>query len=163
MKQCIFSKKQNPDNWQLFFCFNFLNDHFKTLVLREWLYLCALVREYLFIVWWFCRCNFVFFVSVWESMSEKASLSVPHPCIHIICDFCWCLCVSTPNFSKDVRITFLSTLELLLSPFFWPHSLLSCPGVAFRHQEQRVTICHYSEKLKKLGPQRGTLIYLGLS
>ena len=42
----------------------------------EWVYLCTFIREFLFAVWWVYVCNFVF--SVYESMSEEASVCMLH-------------------------------------------------------------------------------------
>lgn len=162
MKQCIFSKKQNPDNWQLFFCFNFLNDHFKTLVLREWLYLCALVRKYLLLCDGFAGA-ILFSLCLCGSLWVRKPLSLSPTPVYILFVI-----------SVDVSVCPLQTLVRMWESPFSAH-LSSFYLLSFGH-----TLCFLAQewllgtrnkgsqfvitvKNWRSWDQRGTLIYLGLS
>lgn len=81
-----------------------MNSYFQTLVLSEWMYLCAFVRKCLFVVWWVCVFNFMFSLCLHERRSEEASVCVAcwgvsvyayiHTVyMHAFVNVCVCMCV----------------------------------------------------------------------
>lgn len=122
----------------------------------RWCFLC--------ICMWFCEQESLRACVCVHVLSVGVSLCI----LHIFVNSDSCLshrlpCESTPNSSKDVGSGFLSTLDqehdwasfpsfpLATLSAFLPQERL------FGIREQRVTICYYSEKWKKLGLQNGAL------